>query len=174
MLHYNQFIGNTLGMAFPSINLNGKWRCSVKLTIVKGIVFVFFFGLVASASAQDVVGMYPRHVFEKKPLAIGTPVWVNMGDNECAYPRNDAEKYPLAADQCFESGDYVKGKIVKIVAVYWGTYRVYAYRIRYSIAPKGRKPFTGEYNGGLDKAYTFYNLPAKWADYATNFVALNW
>ncbi len=119
-----------------------------------------------TVSAQPVpvdsvkVGMYPRSAFEKKSLAVGTPVWVNIGDDVCAY----GQKYPLAVDRCFEN-EYAKGKIVE---VYSRNSKLW-YRIEYQF-----RNYKGGAEAVLDASYLTYNLPTKWAEHSTFFILINW
>ena len=133
--------------------------------------------------AQDKVGMYPLNAFESKHLPIGTAVWVNLGDTDCAW----GSDFPSTADKCFESGDYVKGRIIDVFSErsrytellnngktrtnvrYW--YYLVEYQVR---GYKETKGHYGTYVAKLDEAYVTYNLPAKWAEYSKYFVRLNW
>ena len=161
------------------------------------IVCVLFvvLGFAAVAKAQDKVGAYPYNVFEKKPLKVGTSVWVNVGDNDCAY-RNKWTRgnfqYPLpnAADDCFVKGSYVKAKVVAVYSTVWEGYVLpitkdgktklaripeWWYRVEIFFPPSPDGDNSPIYwSARMDRAYTFYNLPAQWKGYSNYLVLLNW
>lgn len=129
--------------------------------------------LLATATVVEAqtVGMYPYTVFERRPLAVGTPVWANIGDNRCAY----AEQYPSAKDECFEQRSYQEARIVEIF-VFRGRaddVRRYAYRVEFERT--GANPDRGPQRAAfLDEAYTIYNLLERWAEWSRHFILLNW
>ena len=133
--------------------------------------------LSASVQAEDRVGWYYYNAFETKPLPAGTPVWVNLGDSECAYKA----QLPSATDACMK--EYEPAKIAEVTRVCidfpvenprpCSEWR-YAYRVEFQFLVDNGKVVKSHWNGGLDDAYAAYNLPEKWAKYSKYFILLNW
>ena len=142
---------------------------------------VVFFLLAVSSLAQEIpsAGAYPLMLSTNKPLEIGTPVWANVGDSECAYPGGeDANKrhFPIGERHCFEKkGSYLKAKIKSVERTkMWGSH-VYLYTVEFDILLDN--PRNGDKlirKAIFDEAMKFYNLPADLANYSTYFVRLNW
>jgi len=131
------------------------------------------FAACGSAKPPVKVGFYPYAAFNKTHLPVGTPVWTNIGDNECAY----LFVRPLADDRCFKNGDYRKAKIAEV------------FLFRYEETDKGRYVYRLEFglgggddnskekfyrNAALEEAYMSYNLPEKWKEYSPYLILLGW
>lgn len=125
------------------------------------------FAFVITLSAQS-AGMYQLFLGSSKPLAVGTPVWVNMGDSPCAYPRD--QRNPKATDNCMS--EYHQAKVVEIFKRdgHW------CYKVEFTLPdpyePKKKMSITR--NAWFEDAYLLYNMPDKWTTYSKYFVALNW
>lgn len=143
---------------------------------------VVFFLLVVSSLAQEIpsAGAYPIVLFTNKPLAVGTPVWANVGDSECAYPGGEDKNkryFPIGERHCFDKkGSYLKAKIKSVeLTRMWGDNHAYTYTIEFDILL--RNPTNGDKltrRAFFDEAMRFYNLPADLASYSVYFVRLNW
>lgn len=123
--------------------------------------------------------MYPYSVWNKKPLAVGDQVWVNVGDTECAYAewrKHPEWKFgyamPSTSDKCL--AEYHRARIVEIRYMD----RHYVYRVEIEPwKPKnnfGEKLDNFEWNAEFDRLYEIFNLPERWSSYSKYFLALNW
>lgn len=144
---------------------------------------VVFFVLVVSCFAQNNpdIGTYPIMFITNKPLAVGTPVWANIGDNSCAYNRN--QRWPIGNRHCFESDgrfppDYQKARIKSVeLTRIWKNKSVYTYTVEFVEIYLDPPFISGEKltrKAYLDDAMKFYNLPPDLASYSQYFVLLNW
>ncbi len=140
-----------------------------------GSIF-FLFALCFGLSAQNAppAGMYPL-MLTGKSLPVGTKVWANIGDSQCAYPHTS--NYPRVDKKCFEDS-YFKAKIIDVYVLHDGKNggRVYYYKVEFDKLPGDTSDdgFRLTRNSYLDDGYKFYNLPDQWASYSQYFVLLNW
>lgn len=131
-------------------------------------------GLANAAHAQAT----PYSVSHKEALKVGAKVWVNVGDNPCAYSRKGTGLSTAA--RCFRSGDYVKARIIaqnRVTPNYinYDTGKLATPFYTYTIVGTYRRTrHTFTYEARFDMLYVMHGAPRRYAAYSNKILLLNW
>lgn len=158
------------------------------------------FGQQATAQSKLTEGVrLLRAYYGDKPLAIGTPVWANIGDNLCGYPRTYGRyNWPDIGRHCFQPSPdpkyhgqtWYRARIASYTSTFWTGRGIDLYVVEFLPPPKDGKDHKGEgwfVSRGPDpefrltrnaviegEAFKMINVFDERAEWSVYVITLNW